>query len=286
VFVAQTLGPDFVARYQATARSVAVLLGTVAGLYLLGRVFVLPPVARVVRARNPDNPTIVGAVQLYLKVLFVVVAVPVGVGAAGYGGVAAGSGIVLAAATLALGVAGQDVIGNLVSGAFLVADPDFNVGDYIEWADESGTVEEIDLRVTRVRTGAGEVIVVPNTTLAADGIRRPFARDRYRVTERITVAYTDDLGAVRAALTEVAAADDRVLADPGPEAHVTTLGPTAVEVTAWLWVANPTDVDLATLRTEFRTAATDRLLESGVTVAPADPRELSGTVSVTDRRDG
>lgn len=271
---------QFLAQYQDVGISIATFLGVFVGVYLVGRLLVLPPVVRIVRARNRNNQTIADAIDLYLRVLFVVIAVPLAIGAAGFTGVAAGSGVVLAAATLALGVAGQDVIGNLVSGVFLVADPDFNVGDYIEWEDQAGTIEEIDLRVTRIRSAEGEVVVVPNTMLTTAAVRRPFARDRYRLTERLTVGYTEDLDEVRRTLVDIVSEDARVLSDPAPVAHVTGLGDSAIELSAWFWVDDPTDVDIAALRTEFRTEAKRRLLETGVTVAPATPQELSGQVAV------
>jgi small-conductance mechanosensitive channel len=268
------------AQYQEVAVGIATFLGVFLGVYLVGRLLVLPPVVRVVRARNANNRTIADAIDLYLRVLFVVIAVPLAIAAAGFSGVAAGSGVVLAAATLALGVAGQDVIGNLVSGVFLVADPDFNVGDYIEWESQAGTIERIDLRVTRVRTAEGEVIVVPNTQLTTTAVRRPFARDSYRLTERLTVGYTDDVDAVRRTLAEIAGEDPRVRAEPAPVVHVARLGESSIELSAWFWIDDPTDVDIAALRTAFRTEATRRLLDAGVAVAPAAPRELSGRLAV------
>lgn len=280
IVVAQTGIEGLVSQYQGIAQNAGVFLGTVVGIYLAGRALILPPVARVVRARNPNNRTIAGAIELYLRVLFVVIAIPIGIGAAGLGGVAARSGIVLAAATLALGVAGQDVIGNLVSGVFLVADPDFNIGDYIEWDSKAGTIEEIDLRVTRLRTPGGEIVVVPNTMLTTAAIRRPFARDRYRLTERITVGYTENLDAVRRTMADVAAEDPRVLTDPAPEIHVTELGGSAVEVTAWFWVDDPMEVDIAAVRTEYRMRAKQRLLDAGVTVAPPTQQDLSGKLRI------
>jgi small-conductance mechanosensitive channel len=271
---------SLVEQYREWFVSAGVFLVTLLVVYLVGRLLVHPPVVRAVRARNPNDQTLVEAIDLYLRVGFVVLAVPVAVAAAGFGGIAAGSSVVLAAATLALGVAGRDVVGNLVSGVFLVADPDFNVDDYIEWNDRAGTVEAIDLRVTRLRTLGGEVVVVPNTELTTSAVRRPFARDRYRLAERVSVAYDEDLDAVRSTLATVAAGDERVLDAPEPEVHVTKLGGTAVEVTAHFWVPDPATVDLPDVQTDFRTRAVERLRTEGVTVAPADPRELSGELAV------
>lgn len=64
------------------------------------------------------------------------VVVAVAATVAGFGGVVSGSAVIVAAGTVALGVAAQNVVANLVSGAFIVTDRNFNVGDWIEWNDK------------------------------------------------------------------------------------------------------------------------------------------------------
>lgn len=270
------------ARYQAWAWTGVVFLGVLALVYGLGRYLVHPGLMRVVRDRNPKNPTLVDAVDTYLKVLFFVVALPVATTAAGFGRIVAGSAVIVAAATLALGVAGQQVIGNLVSGAFLVADPEFNVGDRIVWGDHEGVVERIDLRVTRVRTPRGEIMTVPNTELASSTISEPFAWHRYRIQETIPVAYGEPLDEVRDHLREAALAEDDVLDDPPPSVVVQELGGDEIQVTTRFWVATPGDVSLPAVRTGFLKRAEERLREAGIEVAPPSGREVSGTLGIED----
>ncbi|MEF8856689.1 MAG: mechanosensitive ion channel family protein [Haloplanus sp.] len=119
---------------------------------LVGWVVVEPLVARFVRRRNSNNPTIQEAVSRYVRLTILVVAFFVAAGTAGYGRFIGDSALVIAAGTLAVGVAGQTVIGPIVSGLVLVVDPEFNVGDYIQWANGTGTVQSITLRVTRILT--------------------------------------------------------------------------------------------------------------------------------------
>jgi hypothetical protein len=59
---------------------------------------------------------------------------------------------------------------DVISGMFLVADPDFNVGDWIEWPGGEGTIEAVDFRVTRIRTPNHETISIPNTELTTNAI--------------------------------------------------------------------------------------------------------------------
>jgi small-conductance mechanosensitive channel len=49
-----------------------------------------------------------------------------------------------------------------------VLDSEFNVGDYIQWENNEGTVEPISLRVTRVETVDGELVTIPNTNPICD----------------------------------------------------------------------------------------------------------------------
>jgi len=101
---------------------------------------------------------------------------PVGASVAGYGPVLGNSALLISAIALAIGVAAQEVIGSLVSGIALVLDPDFNVGDYIEWPNGEGVVQSIALRTTRVETQNGELVTIPNTILTNNEISRPFGR--------------------------------------------------------------------------------------------------------------
>lgn len=255
-------------------------------VYLVGRVVVVPSALRVVRARNRNNPTIESAVETYLQVALLGVATLTGVVAAGYGDVLTRSAVVIAAVTFVFGIAGQQVFGSLISGIFLVADPDFNVGDWIAWPGGEGIVEAVDFRVTRVRTPDNETISVPNTDLTANALTRPYGRDTYRVTERVYVAYDEDLELALMELRQVATDRESVLDDPAPNVRVVELGENAITVEAELWIEDPANADALTLRSDFRRAVKRRFDAEDITLAPASAQELSGEVTVTERAAG
>jgi small-conductance mechanosensitive channel len=188
------------------------------------------------------------------------------------------SAILIAALTFAFGVAGQEVFGSLISGFFLVADPDFNVGDWISWPNGEGHVEAVDFRVTRIRTPNNETITVPNTELATNPLRRPFGRETYRVTERTFVAYDDDVEQALLELQQVAANHEDVVDDPPPAARIVDLGPDNVTVQAEFWIADPVRINVAEIRSDFRREIKRRLDDEGLTLGPPAGRELSGTV--------
>jgi small-conductance mechanosensitive channel len=258
-------------------------LGFLAGatvVYLFGRLLVVPAVVRVVSARNRNNPTVVSATETYVQGLVVVFAAASGVVGAGYGGVLTNSALIVAAVTLVVGVAGQEVIGSLISGLFLVADPDFNVGDWISWPGGEGVVEAVDFRVTRVRTLNNETVTVPNRELTTNTLNRPYGRDQYRNTERVFVAYGDDVELALKELVEVARTDDRVLETPEPNSRIMELGGTAITLRAEYWVADPMDVDLVDLQSSFRRRVKARFDELGLTLGPPSGSEVSGELSV------
>lgn len=274
------IGPDQLADYWPfVIRATWFLIGF-GVVAALGWYVIEPAIARVIRRRNRNNPTIQEALSRYLKLFILVIGAFVGFGVAGFGQFLVNSAIVVAAATLAIGVAAQTVIGSFVSGLVLVIDPEFNVGNYIVLSDTEGTIESITLRVTRVQTPAGGLVTVPNTKLTSEAITRPYGRGSYRVVEHVGLAYEDDLDTA-VDILETAAADlQTVQADPPPRAYVTEFGDDALILRVHYWIDNPRDRNVLRVRSAFARSAKERLTEAGVTISPASKRELQGRIAV------
>jgi small-conductance mechanosensitive channel len=264
---------------QLAGTAVGFVLGALV-VYLFGRLLLVPGVVRVVGSRNRNNPTIVSAAETYAHVVVIFLAAAAGIVSAGYGGILTDSALIVAALTLVFGVAGQEVIGSLISGMFLVSDPDFNVGDWISWPGGEGVVEAVDFRVTRVRTLNNETITVPNTELTTNTLNRPYGRDQYRNVERVFVAYDDDVELALKELVDVARTDDRIMADPPPNSRIMELGGTAITLRAEFWVADPMDLDLVDIRSSFRRRVKARFDEVGLTLGPPSTHEMSGELDV------
>jgi small-conductance mechanosensitive channel len=90
-----------------------------------------------------------GALLVLLKIL-------------GMGEVAASLGTATGFIALGVAFALKEMIADTVAGVYLLKDPDFNIGDSVETASISGTIEKIDLRKTRIRDGDGHLVVVAN----------------------------------------------------------------------------------------------------------------------------
>lgn len=121
-------------------------------------------------------------------------------------------------ASLAVALAAQDTIANMISGFVVMADRSFRPGDRVKLANGvMGDVIDIGLRATRVLTYDETVVIVPNSELAKSQIvNYHYPTPRYKIVQKVSVAYGTDVQKVKAALNEIARNDPGVLKDPAP----------------------------------------------------------------------
>ncbi len=131
-------------------QAIRFLLGFII-VYAVGKVFVLPLIRAAFSRRNLDKYT-QRPLLLISRAVLLLVALSVAFGFGGFGNFFIALTGIAAAGAFALAFALQNVIANFVSGVFIYTDKPFRIGDWIEWEDNSGIVEDISLRVTRVRT--------------------------------------------------------------------------------------------------------------------------------------
>ena len=249
-------------------------------IYLIGRLALLPLLRRVLKARDLE-PTVrqpllkVG----YLAVVFVSFAVAFGF--AGFGSFLTALATIAAAATLAIGFATQDVIANLVAGVFIFTDKPFKIGDWIEWdtGTYSGTVEDISLRVTRVRTFDNELLTVPNSHLTDGVIKNPVAYDKLRLQFMFGIGYDDDIERATEIIIEEADANSKILDDPAPTVRLTELADSYVGLKSRFWIANPSRSDFVKTRGEYVAAVKERFDAEGIDI-PFPQRALSGEIAM------
>jgi small conductance mechanosensitive channel len=177
---------------------------------------------------------------------------------------------VLGAAGLAIGLALKDSLSNIASGVMLIVQRPFHVGDFVQAAGLEGTVDQIRVFQTKLRTTDNRVVVVPNSLITTAPIINFTANPQRRIDLAVGVGYEDDLKAARAVLLEVAAANPLVLAAPPPEALVTALGESSVNLELRAWVNTP---DYGNARSELTAAIRDGLVERGLNI-PYPQRDL------------
>jgi small conductance mechanosensitive channel len=196
------------------------------------------------------------------------------------------TGGLAAALTLAIGFASRDVLGNLVGGVFIITNPKFNIGDWIEWngGEESGnegTIEDISFRATRIRTITNELITVPNTTLATATVTNHDIKDPLRIKCSFSVAYGSDIDVIRNVLIEEAEAHPRVLRDPEAIVLVETVTAAGIDVTSLFWISNPSWEKYLSVRSEYFQAVKERFEREEIELSP-DLLELTGSLEADD----
>ncbi|MEJ2638504.1 MAG: mechanosensitive ion channel [Desulfosarcinaceae bacterium] len=144
---------------------------------------------------------------------------------------------VLGAAGLAIGLALQGSLSNFAAGFLMIIFRPFRVGDFIEGAGVAGTVEEIQIFTTQLKTPDNKTIIIPNSSLTADNIVNWSVKGTRRVDLTMGIGYDDDIDKARQIMTDIMAADDRVLKDPAPQIAVAELGDSSVNFTVRPWTA-------------------------------------------------
>jgi small-conductance mechanosensitive channel len=248
-------------------------------LSVIGRSVVIPIVDRALRSRGLDeharNPLKKAA---WFAVIFVVIAVAFGL--AGYGSFLQSLATIAAAATLAIGFAMQDVIRNFVAGVFIFTDKPFRIGDWIEWDDNSGTVEDISLRVTRVRTFDNELLTVPNSNLTDDVVKNPVDGDRLRLKFVFGIGYDDDIEKATEIIIEEAKDHPEIMEDPAPSVRLVELGDSSVGLQSRIWIANPSRSEFVGVRGEYVTAVKKRFDEAEINI-PYPNRTIGGGLELS-----
>lgn len=143
---------------------------------------------------------------------------------------------VLGAAGLAVGLALQGSLSNFAAGVLIVLFRPYKVGDYVEAAGIGGTVTEVQILTTVFKTPDNKSVIVPNSQVMNGVITNFSANDLRRIDMVIGVSYGDDLDKVRAALTALLDAEERVLADPSYTIAVSALADSSVNFVVRPWV--------------------------------------------------
>lgn len=148
---------------------------------------------------------------------------------------------VLGALTLAIGLSMQGALGNIASGVMIMLFRPYKNGDFVEIADQVGTVKEINLFQTILATLDNVKIIIPNTE-AIDGVIKNYSGyDTRRCDIVFGIDYDDDMDKALGIIQTLVDADERVFRDPEPFVKVTNLGDSSVDITCRLW-CNATDL--------------------------------------------
>ena len=147
------------------------------------------------------------------------------------------SGIVALASvlTLALSLALQDMVSNIIGGFILLYTHPFHSGDFVEIAGQSGTVREINMTYTVLATFDNRVVSIPNSAVVAAQIVNYTSADSRRVEIDVSASYNAPTQKVLDALVQAGTVDN-VLLEPAPDAVITGYGDSAISYNLRIWV--------------------------------------------------
>ncbi|MFJ3311778.1 mechanosensitive ion channel family protein [Micrococcus endophyticus] len=137
--------------------------------------------------------------------------------------------------SIAAGIAFQTVLGNMFAGMVILARDRFRVGDQIAVADHAGTVVEMGLSATGIKTFDGRLVLLPNQILHSNAVTVQTGFNAVRSSVFLDLDDATDLDRARAVAVETMAALPSVLTDPAPQALLTSVGVTTVELELRFW---------------------------------------------------
>ncbi|MEQ9873005.1 small-conductance mechanosensitive channel MscS [Pectobacterium brasiliense] len=145
---------------------------------------------------------------------------------------------VLGAAGLAVGLALQGSLANFAAGVLLVIFRPFRTGEWVDLGGVSGSVTQVQIFSTTLRTSDGKIIVVPNGKIIAGNIINS-SREPDRRTEIIVgVAYDADIDVVKKLLGDIVAADERIQHDKGVTIRLNEMAASSLNFVVWVWTTN------------------------------------------------
>lgn len=148
---------------------------------------------------------------------------------------------VLGAAGLAVGLALQGSLSNLAAGVLLVMFRPFRAGEYVDLGGVAGTVLNVQIFSTTMRTVDGKIVVIPNGKIIAGNIIN-FSREPVRRNEFIIgVAYDSDIDLVKKILTDIIQSEDRILKDREMTVRLNELGASSINFVVRVW-SNSSDL--------------------------------------------
>jgi small-conductance mechanosensitive channel len=165
---------------------------------------------------------------------------------------------------LVIGFASQSIVGNLISGLFLMIERPIKVGNLVNISGNSGSVEDVSLISTIIRTYDGLYVRIPNQTVFTNTITNYVANVARRFEYVVGITYGDDADQAIAIIKELIEAHPFALKNPAPVVFVDTLGDNAVNIIVRIWGPS---TDWYGVKTELLWIIKKTLEENGIEIA-------------------
>jgi small conductance mechanosensitive channel len=176
--------------------------------------------------------TLIYVLGIVLRVLVVVCLV-------GYLGIdTSGLTALIASLGVCFGLAVNGAVSNIAGGVLILTTRPFRVDDYIEASGYSGTVEDIHITHTKLRTPDNKIVYIPNGTLSSDSIVNYSLQDTRRVDLTFSIGYNDDFSKAKDIILNICAAHELVLKDPEPFVRVSEHSESSINIVTRVWTKN------------------------------------------------
>lgn len=144
----------------------------------------------------------------------------------------------LGAAGVAVGFALKDTLGNIAAGIVILFLHPFGKGDFIECGSVLGSVQEMGLFVTNLKTADGVFISVPNSSLWGVPLKNYSYNENRRLDITISISYSDSIDTAFRVLREIIGQESRFLKEPAAQVMVQSLGESGIGITLRAWVSS------------------------------------------------
>ncbi len=137
-----------------------------------------------------------------------------------------------------VGLALNGALSNLAGGILIILTRPFRVDDFIEAQGYSGTVEDIHITNTKLRTADNKVVYIPNGPLSSGTILNYSVKDTRRVDFTFSIGYGDDFERAKKIVTDICVSHELVLKDPAPMVRISEHGASSINLVTRVWVNN------------------------------------------------
>ncbi|HAS36758.1 MAG TPA: mechanosensitive ion channel protein MscS [Flavobacteriales bacterium] len=207
------------------------LIFLVIGLWVVSRITKMS--SKMMKRRNIDEnlqPVLKGILNMMLKVLVVVSFI-------GMLGIEATSFVaILGAAGFAIGMALSGTLGNFAGGIMILLFKPFVKGDVIEASGYVGSVHEVQIFNTILKTPDNKTIIIPNGGLSSSSMINYSTEATRRVDFSFGIGYGDDVQLAKDTLNKIIEADSRILKDPAPFVRLGAMADSSLNITVRTWV--------------------------------------------------
>jgi small conductance mechanosensitive channel len=219
-------------------------------------------IARSIEEKNGDEHAIITAKKISAYVIYSLTLVAImGIFGLPLTALASAVGLIGLGVSFAL----KDMIANFISGLMILINRPFKIGDQISVGGESGTVKDIQIRATSVKTYDGRKVIVPNSTLYNDMVINYTAYNERRFEVVVGIGYDEDIEKAKELAIESLEEAEDVETEPEPEVLVNELGGSSVDLKLRGWT-KPSKANMVRSASEVTQIVKEKYDEAGIDI--------------------